>query len=76
MAGPGVLSTGGNIVFSSESSGHVIGLDAVNGKKLWDFGTGQSIWASPVTYSVGARQFVSVVAGPDLLTFGLHTTAR
>lgn len=73
MTLPGVLSIGGNIVFSAEGSGHIVALDAVSGRKLWDFSTGRSIWASPVTYSVGGRQFVSIVAGSDVFTFGLHT---
>lgn len=73
LALPGVLATNGNIVFSSEGSGHVVALNATNGEKLWDFGTGRSIWASPITYSVQGRQFVSIVAGSDVFTFSLHT---
>ncbi|HEY4474324.1 MAG TPA: PQQ-binding-like beta-propeller repeat protein [Candidatus Paceibacterota bacterium] len=73
IAMSGALSTDGNVIFSSESSGHVVAIDAVSGKKLWDFNTGRSIFASPISYSVEGQQLVSIVAGSDVFTFGLHT---
>ena len=75
VAAPGLLATAGNIVFGSEGSGHVVAIDAVNGKKLWDFGTGRAIFGAPVSYSLNHRQYISIVAGSDVYTFGLHKPA-
>ena len=72
LAAPGILSTGGGIVFSGEGSGHVVILNAKNGEKIWDFNTGKTIFASPVTYLSQEQQFLSVVAGSDVVTFGLY----
>src|SRR3989338_751574 len=72
LAAPGILSTGGGIVFSGEGSGHMVILNAKNGEKIWDFNTGKTIFASPVTYLSQEQQFLSVVAGSDVVTFGLY----
>ena len=72
IAAPGILSTRGNIVFTSEGSGHIVALDALSGKKLWDFSTGKQMFAAPITYLVDNRQYLSVVAGSDVYTFGLY----
>lgn len=72
IAVPGILSTGGGIVFSGEGSGHVVVLNAKNGEKVWDFNVGKPIFASPVTYLSQDQQLISIVAGSDVITFGLH----
>ncbi len=72
LAAPGILSTGGGIVFSGEGSGHVVVLDAKSGDKVWDFNVGKTIFASPVTYLSQDQQLISIVAGSDVVTFGLH----
>ena len=69
---PGVLSTGGGMVFSGEGSGHVVVLNAKSGEKVWDFNVGKPIFASPVTYLSQGQQLISIVAGSDVITFGLH----
>ncbi len=71
LSAPGILATAGNLVFSGEGSGQVVALDAVNGKRLWEFNTGKSIFASPITYKIGGKQHLSIVAGSYLYTFGL-----
>ncbi len=71
LAAPGILSTAGGIIVSGEGSGHVVVLSAKDGKKVWDFNTGKSIYSSPVTYLAKSRQFISIVAGSDVITFGL-----
>lgn len=72
VAMPGILSTAGNVVFSSEGSGHVMALDAISGDRLWEFNTGWPIFASPVTYLIGGREYLTIVAGSDVINFGLH----
>ncbi len=72
LAAPGILSTAGGIVFSGEGSGHIVVLDAKSGEKIWDFSTGKPIFASPVTYLSKGKQLLSIVAGSDVITFGLY----
>lgn len=72
LAAPGILSTGGGIVFSGEGSGHVVVLNAKSGEKVWDFNVGKPIFASPVTYLLHNQQLISIVAGSDVITFGLY----
>ena len=67
----GVLSTEGGIVFFGEDSGAFAAVDARSGKLLWSFQTSQGWKASPMTYAVGGRQFVSIASGGTILAFGL-----
>jgi alcohol dehydrogenase (cytochrome c) len=69
--GAGVLSTAGGVLFAGSPSGSFIALDAKSGKPLWNFNTGQTISASPMTYSFEGKQYVTVEAGADVVTFGL-----
>lgn len=66
----GVLSTKGGVVFGSTEQ-YFFALDAVTGRELWRVDTGGQIMAAPVTYSIAGKQFVTIAAGHDLLTFGL-----
>jgi alcohol dehydrogenase (cytochrome c) len=66
----GLLSTKGGVVFGSTGQ-LFLALDAKTGRELWRFDTGGLIIAAPVTYSSNGKQFVTVAAGHDLLTFGL-----
>ena len=66
----GLLSTKGSVVFGSVGQ-FFLALDANTGRELWRIDTGGLIKAAPVTYSIGGRQFVTIAAGHDLLTFGL-----
>ena len=38
---------------------------------LWHFSMGRSLFASPVTYMVNGKQYVSIAAESDIFTFGL-----
>ncbi len=67
---PGLMSTAGGIVFGSDQS-TFFALSADTGTVLWSAETGGRIISSPITFSVGGEQFVSIAAGQDLLTFGL-----
>lgn len=66
----GLLSTKGGVVFGSAGQ-LFLALDAKTGRELWRFDTGGLIRAAPVTYSSNGKQFVTIAAGHDLLTFGL-----
>jgi hypothetical protein len=59
----GVLSTSGNLVFQGRADGILVAYRATDGKKLWQFDAGTGIMAPPVTYTVNAMQYVTVMAG-------------
>ena len=67
----GTLSTAGGLVFYSESSGGFAAVDAKTGRTLWHFETSQSPKASPMTYTVGGRQYVAISSGSNVLAFAL-----
>ena len=46
-------------------------LDADTGKHLWHFYMDQRLTASPVTFSVAGKQYVTIAAATTSLTFGL-----
>jgi alcohol dehydrogenase (cytochrome c) len=70
--GAGLLSTAGGLIFAGDDQGILTALDARSGKALWHFNTGEQISASPMTYAVNGRQFISLTAGSNVVAFGLH----
>ena len=71
----GLLSTASGLVFFCDDSGAFAAADAKTGKLLWHFHTSQSWKASPMTYSIDGRQYVSVAVGSTVLAFGLPAEA-
>jgi alcohol dehydrogenase (cytochrome c) len=76
MTGPaelwgGTLSTAGGVVFFADDDGHLVALDARNGRHLWHFQMGERLTASPVTYAVGGKQYVAVASATAIFSFGL-----
>jgi alcohol dehydrogenase (cytochrome c) len=67
----GLLSTAGGLVFTGDAEGNFIVLDAATGKALWHFQCGASVYSSPMSYSLGGKQYVAVAAGSALFTFAL-----
>jgi alcohol dehydrogenase (cytochrome c) len=67
----GTLSTDGGLVFTAEDTGIVTALDGKTGKPLWHFPANTSFRASPMTYMVGSKQYVSIAGSAGYLTFGL-----
>ena len=67
----GVLSTGGNLVFSGTPEGNFFALDAESGKELWHFAGGGEIVSSPISYLSRGKQYVAVSIGDLLISFGL-----
>ncbi|HEY1271432.1 MAG TPA: PQQ-binding-like beta-propeller repeat protein, partial [Terriglobales bacterium] len=67
----GVMSTAGNLVFGGTTEGVVFALDARTGERLWYFLSNDRIYASPISYLVNGKQYVSLASGDVLLTFGL-----
>jgi len=67
----GVLATAGGLVFYGKPNGGFDAVDERSGKTLWHFPTNVRMKASPMTFSVGGKQYVAVAAGPNILCFGL-----
>jgi alcohol dehydrogenase (cytochrome c) len=59
----GMLATDGGLLFTGKLTGEVVALDQDSGKTLWQFKTGSSIIAPPITYTHKGRQYVSVLSG-------------
>jgi alcohol dehydrogenase (cytochrome c) len=68
----GLLTTASNILFSGNREGHVFALDAGSGTLLWSKYLGGQTAASPVTYLVNGKQYISIAVGHSLFTFGLR----
>lgn len=63
---PGVLATAGDLVFQGETNGTFNAYDAANGRRLWSYSAGVAVTGSPITYSVGDKQYVAVVTSPPV----------
>jgi alcohol dehydrogenase (cytochrome c) len=80
MTGPatmwaGTLSTAGGVIFFGDDDGQLVAVSASSGKHLWHYYMGQMITASPVTFEVDGKQYVTIAAGTDVFTFGLFEPA-
>jgi alcohol dehydrogenase (cytochrome c) len=81
----GVLTTASDLLFTgtwgdfySEPSaarledGYFYALDARTGQLLWQMSLAGSVNASPMSYSVGGKQYIAVAAGINLFAFALR----
>ncbi len=59
----GTLATDGGLLFTGKLTGEFIALDQDTGKQLWQFKTGSSVNAPPITYLYKGRQYVTVLSG-------------
>lgn len=67
----GTMTTAGGLVFFGDSAESFEAVDASTGAPLWHFMTGQGIHASPMSFAVNGKQFVTIAAGSDIFCFGL-----
>ncbi len=68
----GILTTASDVLFSGSRDGTFYALDARDGKLLWQTNLGPSVAAGPMSYSVNGKQYVSIMVGSSLFTFGLR----
>ncbi len=59
----GALATAGNVVFQGTADGQFAAYDALTGAKLWSQGAGGGVIASPMSYTAGAKQYVTLLVG-------------
>ena len=76
MTGPGemwagTVSTAGGVLFFGDDDGHLVALDAKDGRNLWHYQTGEGITAAPITYSVDGKQYVAIASATAIFNFGL-----
>ena len=62
----GMLGTDGDLVFTGHSTGRLVAYDADTLQEAWSFSLGTPITAPPMSYSVGGKQYVAVVAGGEI----------
>jgi alcohol dehydrogenase (cytochrome c) len=67
----GTMTTASSLVFFGDDIGEFEAVDAKTGKALWHFNTGQTLHASPMSYSVAGVQYVAIAAGSDVVSFAL-----
>lgn len=67
----GNLVTAGDLVFQGIEDGGFYALNAHNGETLFRFEAPRTIRASPLTYEVNGRQYVTVVATNTVITLAL-----
>jgi len=68
----GLLTTASDLLFTGGREGYFYALDARTGKVLWKANLGGQIVMAPITYEVDGKQYVSVISGHTLVTFGLR----
>jgi quinohemoprotein ethanol dehydrogenase len=59
----GTLATAGDLVFQGTADGWFHAYEAREGRELWKFNARNGIIAPPVTYSVGGRQYITLLVG-------------
>ncbi len=68
----GNLATAGDLVFQGSGAGGFYAFDARTGERLFLHETARPVSASPLTYQVDGKQYVSVVSLDTVLTFALR----
>jgi alcohol dehydrogenase (cytochrome c) len=68
----GILTTASDLLFTGGREGYFQALDARTGTLLWRASLGGQIVMAPVTYEVAGKEYLSVISGHTLVTFGLR----
>jgi quinohemoprotein ethanol dehydrogenase len=62
--GGGVLVTQGDLVFAGQADGYVNAFDAAGGRKLWQFYAATAALGAPISFAVGNKQYIAILAAP------------
>ena len=68
---PGILTTAGHLLFTSDFTGNLLALDPESGKVCWHAYGGGLMNSSPMTYQWAARQFVLTAVDGVLYAWSL-----
>jgi len=69
--GTSVLTTASGLIFTGDTNGNLVAMDATNGDLLWHTGIG-NISAPPETYSLDGHQYVLASVNDVLYSFVLN----
>jgi outer membrane protein assembly factor BamB len=61
-----------DLLFTGGREGYFYALDARTGTELWKASLGGQIVNGPISYAVDGKQYVAVISGHSLITFGLR----
>jgi alcohol dehydrogenase (cytochrome c) len=67
----GILTTATDLLFTGGREGYFYALNARTGELLWKASLGGQIVMGPITFAIDGKQYVSVISGNSLITFGL-----
>jgi alcohol dehydrogenase (cytochrome c) len=65
------MTTASDLLFSGARDGSFYALDARTGKLLWQTLVGGNVANGPMTYMVDGKQYITVMGGAAMFTFGL-----
>jgi quinohemoprotein ethanol dehydrogenase len=68
------MAAAGNLVFQGRIDGQLVAHDARDGTLIWSFKTGAPVVAPPISYSVGGKQYVTVITGSGASGGGILST--
>ena len=67
----GILTTAGGLLFTADTSGNLLALDAANGKTLWHMNPGGGVVSSPMTYELDGKQYVLTAVNDVIFVWSL-----
>jgi alcohol dehydrogenase (cytochrome c) len=67
----GTVSTAGGVIFFGDDDGHLVGMDARDGRHLWHYQMGEGLTAAPITYAVDGKQYVAIASATAVFSFAL-----
>ena len=71
----GVASTAGGLVFFADNEGTFSAARTSDGELLWSRHLNARVRASPMTYMLRGKQFVTIAAGKNIVAFALSRSA-
>jgi quinohemoprotein ethanol dehydrogenase len=60
----GTLVTAGDLVFQGQADGYINAYGASDGRRVWSFYAATAALGTPITFSVGKTQYLSILTGP------------
>jgi quinohemoprotein ethanol dehydrogenase len=72
----GVMATAGDLVFQGRIDSQFVAYDAKTGQQVWSFKTAAPIVATPISYRLKGRQYVTVLTGSGSQGGGLLATGN
>ncbi len=68
----GILTTGGGLLFTGDTTTNLVAFNAATGAILWHAGLGTAVTNGPETFELDGLQYIVVAAGDTLYSFVLR----